>query len=254
MTPVPDEAALTVEGLCAGYGGGDILHDVSFTVPEGGITCIVGPNGAGKSTLLASISGLLRPRRGRVLLRGEPVTGRSPRQVLAMGMVHVPQHHSLFRDMTVAENLDLGGYTISDRRLLARAARRGARDVPRRGGVGAEEGGQPVRRPAAAGRVRPVPHARSVPDHPGRALHGAGAEGAALGVRRGPMMNAAGKTVLLVEQNARAGLRLSTHGVVLENGRVRLAGTGREVLENPEIGALYLGGGTGTASDSAVLP
>jgi branched-chain amino acid transport system ATP-binding protein len=67
-------------------------------------------------------------------------------------------------------------------------------------------------------------------------------------------MNAAGKTVLLVEQNARAGLRLSTHGVVLENGRVRLAGTGREVLENPEIGALYLGGGTGTAPGRAVLP
>ena len=108
-------AALAVEGLCSGYGGGDILHDVSFTVPEGGLTCIVGPNGAGKSTLLASISGLLRPRRGRVLLRGEPVTGRTPRQILDLGVVHVPQQHSLFRDMTVAENLDLGGYTIRDR-------------------------------------------------------------------------------------------------------------------------------------------
>jgi len=95
-------AALAVEGLCAGYGGGDILHDVSFTVPDGGLTCIVGPNGAGKSTLLASISGLLRPRRGRVLLHGEPVTGKSPRQVLDLGVVHVPQQHSLFRNMTVA--------------------------------------------------------------------------------------------------------------------------------------------------------
>ena len=112
------EAALVVQGLCAGYGGGDILHDVSFTVPEGGITCIVGPNGAGKSTLLASISGLLRPRRGQVLLHGELVTGRSPRQILGLGLVHVPQHHSLFRDMTVAENLDLGGYTIRDHKLL----------------------------------------------------------------------------------------------------------------------------------------
>src|SRR5271156_366094 len=98
------DAALVVEGLYAGYGGGDILHDVSFTVPTGGITCVVGPNGAGKSTLLAAISGLLRPRRGRVLLHGQPVTGRTPRQVLQLGIVHVPQQHSLFRDMTVREN------------------------------------------------------------------------------------------------------------------------------------------------------
>ena len=124
-------AALVVQGLCAGYGGGDILHDVSFTVPEGGITCIVGPNGAGKSTLLASISGLLRPRRGRVLLHGEPVTGRSPRQILGLGLVHVPQHHSLFRDMTVAENLDLGGYTIRDHKLLGAGARRCSSFSPR---------------------------------------------------------------------------------------------------------------------------
>src|SRR5271165_7377023 len=103
MRTTMTDDVLVVEGVTAGYGGGDVLHDVSFTVPEGGITCIVGPNGAGKSTLLASISGLLRPRRGQVLLRGEPIAGRSPRQILGMGMVHVPQHHSLFRDMTVAE-------------------------------------------------------------------------------------------------------------------------------------------------------
>ena len=117
---VSGTAALAVEGLCAGYGGGDILHDVSVTVPEGSLTCIVGPNGAGKSTLLASISGLLRPRRGRVLLRGEPVTGKTPRQILDLGVVHVPQQHSLFRNMTVAENIDLGGYTIRDRAVLDR--------------------------------------------------------------------------------------------------------------------------------------
>ncbi len=99
------EPALVVDGLVAGYGGGDVLREVSFTVPEGGITCIVGPNGAGKSTLLATISGLLRPRRGTITLRGEPLAGKSPRQVLRMGVVHVPQRHSLFRDMTVRENI-----------------------------------------------------------------------------------------------------------------------------------------------------
>ena len=106
-------------GLCSGYGGGDILHPCRSQSPRW-LTAVVGPNGAGKSTLLASISGLLRPRRSRVLLRGQPVTGRTPRQILDLGVVHVPQQHSLFRDMTVAENLDLGGYTIRDRALLAR--------------------------------------------------------------------------------------------------------------------------------------
>src|SRR5579859_5008389 len=111
--------ALVVEGVVAGYGGGDVLHDVSMTVAEGGITCVVGPNGAGKSTLLATISGLLRPRRGSITFRGQPLVGKSPRQILDLGLVHVPQAHSLFRDMTVRENIELGGYTVRDRSVLA---------------------------------------------------------------------------------------------------------------------------------------
>src|SRR6266567_3019674 len=89
------EPILVVDGLVAGYGGGDVLRGVSFTVQEGGITCIVGPNGAGKSTLLAVISGLLRPRLGSVRFRGEPVAGKTPRQILTMGVVHVHQRRSL---------------------------------------------------------------------------------------------------------------------------------------------------------------
>jgi ABC-type branched-subunit amino acid transport system ATPase component len=239
---VASEPALTVEGLCAGYGGGDILHDVSFTVPEGGITCIVGPNGAGKSTLLAAISGLLRPRRGQVLLRGEPVAGRSTRQILALGMVHVPQHHSLFKDMTVAENLDLGGYAISDRKLLA-ARRSGVHEMfPQVAEWAPKKAGS-----LSGGQQRLVEFARCLMLDPSLIILDEPSMGLAPKVLRSVfdavmMMNAAGKTVLLVEQNARAGLRLSTRGVVLENGRVRLSGSGREVLEHPEIGALYLGG------------
>ncbi len=90
------EPLLSVRGVIAGYGGGDILKQVSFDVPEGGITCIVGPNGAGKSTMLATISGLLRPRRGEVRFGGEVISGLSPRQILARGIAHVPQAHSLF--------------------------------------------------------------------------------------------------------------------------------------------------------------
>ena len=240
-----------VQGLCAGYGGGDILHDVSFAVPEGGITCIVGPNGAGKSTLLASISGLLRPRRGRVLLHGEPVTGRSPRQILGLGLVHVPQHHSLFRDMTVAENLDLGGYTIRDHKLLGRRRAQVLELFPEVAAWAPRKAGS-----LSGGQQRLVEFARCLMLDPSLIILDEPSMGLAPKVLRSVFnavraMNTVGKTVLLVEQNARAGLRMSTHGVVLENGRVRLSGTGREVLENPEIGALYLGGASGAASGGA---
>ena len=234
--------ALRVDGLVAGYGGGDVLHEVSFSVPEGGITCVVGPNGAGKSTLLATISGLLRPRRGTITLRGEPLAGKSPRQILRMGVVHVPQNHSLFRDMTVRENIELGGYTISSRSLLARRRSRVEDLFPEVRAWAPKKAGS-----LSGGQQRLVEFARCLMLDPSLVILDEPSMGLSPKVLRSvfaavAMMNADGKTVLLVEQNARAGLKMSTHGVVLENGRVLLAGTGREVLEHPEIGALYLGG------------
>jgi ABC-type branched-subunit amino acid transport system ATPase component len=245
MTTRPAAAmtdALRVDGLVAGYGGGDVLHEVSFSVPEGGITCVVGPNGAGKSTLLATISGLLRPRRGTITLRGEPLAGKSPRQILRMGVVHVPQNHSLFRDMTVRENIELGGYTISSRSLLARRRSRVEDLFPEVRAWAPKKAGS-----LSGGQQRLVEFARCLMLDPSLVILDEPSMGLSPKVLRSvfaavAMMNADGKTVLLVEQNARAGLKMSTHGVVLENGRVRLAGTGREVLEHPEIGALYLGG------------
>ena len=100
-TSTTARSVLKIDELVAGYGGGDVLRGVSLEVPEGGITCVVGPNGAGKSTLMATISGLLRPRLGSMMLDGQNLVGRSPRQVLERGVVQVPQNHSLFRDMTV---------------------------------------------------------------------------------------------------------------------------------------------------------
>ena len=111
-------ALLEVDGLVAGYGGGDVLKGVDFCVPRGSITCIVGPNGAGKSTLLAAVSGMLTPRRGRVCFDGRDIVGCSPREVLLAGMVLVPQNHSLFRNMTVRENVRLGGFTLRDKALV----------------------------------------------------------------------------------------------------------------------------------------
>jgi ABC-type branched-subunit amino acid transport system ATPase component len=240
--PAPGEPALVVDGLVSGYGGGDVLHEVSMTVAEGGITCVVGPNGAGKSTLLATISGLLRPRRGSITFRGEPLVGKSPRQILDAGLVHVPQNHSLFRDMTVRENIELGGYTIRDRALIARRRADIEQTFPQvaswsRKKAGALSGGE--QRLVEFARCLMLDPALVILDEPSMGLSPKVLRSVFDAVR---MMNARGKTILLVEQNARAGLRLSTHGVVMENGRVRLAGTGEQVLGHPEIGALYLGG------------
>jgi ABC-type branched-subunit amino acid transport system ATPase component len=235
-------SVLKIEDLVAGYGGGDVLRGVSLEVPEGGITCVVGPNGAGKSTLMASISGLLRPRRGSMLLDGENLVGRSPRQILRLGVVQVPQNHSLFRDMTVKENVELGGYILADRALTARRLTAVFGVFPQIAGWAGQKAGS-----LSGGQQRLVEFARALMLEPKLLMLDEPSMGLAPRVLRTVFdairqMNAAGTTILLVEQNARAGLRLSGHGVVMENGRVRLSGSGREVLENPEIGALYLGG------------
>ncbi len=248
------ESALVIEGITAGYGGGDVLHDVSFSVPAGGITCIVGPNGAGKSTLLAVISGILRPRSGQVLHRGERLSGKRPREVLRAGVVLVPQSHSLFPDMTVEENIELGGYMLRNRSLVA--SRRAAVQelFPDIGAWAKKKAGS-----LSGGQQRLVEFARCLMLDPAVIILDEPSMGLAPKILRvvfGAVqeMNAQGKTVLLVEQNARAGLRLASTGVVLENGRVRLAGTGREVLEHPEIGTLYLGGQAGSGQPKSSEP
>jgi ABC-type branched-subunit amino acid transport system ATPase component len=241
-TSTTARSVLKIDGLTAGYGGGDVLRGVSLEVPEGGITCVVGPNGAGKSTLMASISGLLRPRLGSMMLDGQDLVGKSPRQVLRLGVVQVPQNHSLFRDMTVWENVELGGYILGDRALTARRITAVFDVFPQIADWSRQKAGS-----LSGGQQRLVEFARALMLEPKLLMLDEPSMGLAPKILRTVFdairqMNAAGSTILLVEQNARAGLRLSSHGVVMENGRVRLSGTGREVLENPEIGALYLGG------------
>jgi len=238
-------SVLKIRDLVAGYGGGDVLRGVSLEVAEGGITCVVGPNGAGKSTLMASISGLLRPRLGSIELDGQNLAGMSPRQVLRLGVVQVQQNHSLFRDMTVRENIELGGYILNDRALTARRAAAVFEVFPDIGGWTGKKAGS-----LSGGQQRLVEFGRALMLEPRLLLLDEPSMGLAPKILRTVFgairqMNAGGTTILLVEQNARAGLRLSSHGVVMESGRVRLSGTGREVLENPEIGALYLGGAVG---------
>jgi branched-chain amino acid transport system ATP-binding protein len=236
------EPMLSIDRVTAGYGGGDILKRVTFDVPEGGITCIVGPNGAGKSTLLSTISGLLRPREGQIRFKGRVISGLSPRQVLDLGIVQVPQAHSLFPEMTVRENVEMGAFTIDDNRLV-------------RERLAAVEELYPIVRERAdekagslsGGQQRLVEFARCLMLDPSLIILDEPSMGLDPQIRQVVFemiatMHRRAKTILLVEQNARAGLKLSSHGVVLENGMVRLTGSGRDVLEHPEIGALYLGG------------
>lgn len=245
--PAQGPCALEVTGVVAGYGGGDVLRGVSIQVMQGGITCVVGPNGAGKSTLLSTISGLLRPRLGEITLHGERLTGKSPRQILRAGVVQVPQNHSLFKDMTVRENIDLGGYMIRDRKLVN--ARIDAvfdlfPQVRDWAGMkaGALSGGQ--QRLVEFARALMLDPALILLDEPSMGLSPMVLKSVFSAARQ---MNSNGATILLVEQNARAGLKFSNYGVVMENGTVRLSGTGREVLEHPEIGELYLGGAVKSA-------
>jgi ABC-type branched-subunit amino acid transport system ATPase component len=239
---------LAFRGVVAGYGGGDVLHGVSFAVPERGITCVVGPNGAGKSTLLSTVSGIVRARLGEIVFRGEPLGALSPRQRLLRGIVQVPQNHSLFREMTVRENVELGAFLIRDHALVRRRYDEVVAHFPVVAERAKDKAGS-----LSGGQQRLVEFARClmldpdlvVLDEPSMGLDPKTQRAVFSTVRA---MNRQGRTVLLVEQNARAGLQLATHGVVLENGRVRLQGSGQEVLEHPEIGALFLGGAVARTS------
>jgi branched-chain amino acid transport system ATP-binding protein len=236
------EPLLMIDGVTGGYGGGDILKQVSFGVPEGGITCIVGPNGAGKSTLLSTISGLLRPRQGEIRFQGRVISRLQPRQILDLGIAQVPQAHSLFPEMTVRENVEMGAYTVRDSRLVRQRLDAVSELYPIVRERGDEKAGS-----LSGGQQRLVEFARClmldpkliILDEPSMGLD---PQVRAIVFEMIETMHRQGKTILLVEQNARAGLKLSSHGVVLENGMVRLMGSGRDVLEHPEIGALYLGG------------
>jgi ABC-type branched-subunit amino acid transport system ATPase component len=249
--PAAPPVLLTMRGVTAGYGGGDILKQVTIDVPAGAITCIVGPNGAGKSTLMATISGLLTPREGEIRFKDEPISALSPRQILARGISQVPQAHSLFNDMTVRENVEMGAFTVKDKALVKQRLAMVEELYPIVRERADEKAGS-----LSGGQQRLVEFARCLMldpelimlDEPSMGLD---PRTRALVFGMVQQMNTQGKTILLVEQNARAGLKLSAHGVVLENGIVRLTGSGREVLEHPEIGALYLGGAAAPAGAAA---
>jgi branched-chain amino acid transport system ATP-binding protein len=233
---------LQLDSVYAGYGGGDVLRGVSLTAEQGSITCIVGPNGAGKSTVMATISGLLKPRQGDIIFDGRSIRGLGPQQILARGLALVPQAHSLFPALTVRENVEVCAYMLNDAALVRRRLAEVEALFPIVRERATEKAGS-----LSGGQQRQVEFARSLMldpalvmlDEPSMSLDPKTAKEMFKTVKH---MNESGRTILLVEQNVRSGLGVATHGVVMESGKVRLIGPAQDILNNPEISALYLGG------------
>jgi branched-chain amino acid transport system ATP-binding protein len=239
---------LALKDVHAGYGGAAVLHGVSLHVGDGETVALVGANGAGKSTLLKCISGLVRIRRGAVVLDGESIGAvPAPRRV-ARGIAHVPEGREVFGALTVAENLRLGAYATRDAGAIARRvedvlarfpALRERLDRP----AGELSGGQ--QQMLAIGRGLMAAPRVLLLDEPSLGLAPPLVE-QIFGILRD--LRRAGIAVLIAEQNARMALAAADRGYVLENGRVVAEGSGRELLESPEIVARYLGVGVAPSS------
>jgi branched-chain amino acid transport system ATP-binding protein len=233
---------LAISDLRVGYGQADVLRGVELELERGSITCVIGPNGAGKSTILKVLSGLLRPRRGTVHFEGEPIGGLSPAAILARGVVHVPQDRSLFPLMTIWDNLLLGGHSLSDRALVARRAEAIAERFPIVAERRHERAGT-----LSGGQQKLIEIARSLMLEPKLILldeptMGLDAKARTAVFETISTLNEDGRTVLLVEQNARLGLSVADVGAVMDMGVVRLVGSAASLLDDERVAALYLGG------------
>jgi branched-chain amino acid transport system ATP-binding protein len=243
---------LTLKGVVAGYGGGDVLQGVDLEVERGTVVCIVGPNGAGKSTVLRAVSGLLTPRIGEIHLDGERIDTRSAAEILRLGVAQVPQSNGLFPNITVKENVLMGAYIVRrDRAYLKRRFGELAESFPIIADRANDKAGN-----LSGGQRRMVEFARSLMlepkvvmlDEPSLGVDPKSLKLIHDSVRR---MLDRGRTVLMVEQNVRFGLRLADHGIVMESGRVLLDGRADDVLNNPEMSALYFGGTVRAPADGA---
>ena len=234
------EPLLVAEDLVAGYVAEvDILDGTALEVREGEIATVVGPNGAGKSTLIKTIFGLVRPRRGRVTLRGEDLTGLEPHSITRRGMSYVPQLDNVFPSLSVEENLEVGSLdrSLTGERIEAMYGLFPRLGERRRQAAGTMSGGE-RQMLAMARALMPDPQVLLL-DEPSAGLAPAFVEQIFAQVEE---INRAGVTVVMVEQNARRALAMSDRGYVLDLGRNRFQGSGREVLDDPNVAELYLGG------------
>jgi branched-chain amino acid transport system ATP-binding protein len=236
-----DGALLSVEGVSAGYVDVDVIHGVSISVATAEIVCIIGPNGAGKSTLIKAVAGLLRPRGGRVILDGKDITGAQPHRIVQQGLAYVPQLDNIFPSLTVQENLEMGGF--AEPQFVPERMDSVYRWFPllsqrRRARAATLSGGQ--RQMLGLARALMAGPTLLMLDEPSAGLAPAVVDdifGTILEINNG------GIAVLLVEQNARRALAMAHRGYVLDLGRNRFDGRGRDLLHDPKVVDLYLGGG-----------
>jgi branched-chain amino acid transport system ATP-binding protein len=233
---------LEVKELVAGYGSGpNILKGVNLVVQAGQVQCIIGPNGAGKSTLLKAIVGLLPPREGKIIFKGEEIQRLRPDQILQEGICLVPQERALFPNMTVRENLRMGGYILRDRQLLEQRIEEIFDRFPMlkersHQKAGTLSGGQ--QQMLTMGRTLVLKPDVVMLDEPSLGLAPIIVERIFDIVR---LFAESGLTVILVEQNARKGLEVSDWGCVLDLGKTMFDGPADSILSDPRIQELYLG-------------
>lgn len=233
-----------IEGLLAGYGRMEILHDIDLYAGKGQAVCLIGPNGAGKSTVLHSIYGFTRITGGSIVVDGTDVTHLSPKDKLRnAGIAYILQDNSVFPDMTVEENLFMGGFLLNNRHQVQEAAEQVFAKYPRlrerrtqRAGV--LSGGE--RRLLEISRALIMKPEILLVDEPSIGLEPRFID--MVFEILDDLRRSEGKTIILVEQNAKKGLEFADVGYVLVSGEVAMAGRGEELLQNPDVGRLFLGG------------
>jgi len=233
---------LRVEALVAGYGRMPILHEVSLMVAHGELVSVIGPNGAGKSTVFKAIVGFVRPTDGRVIYDGKEIMGLRPDEVLRRGLAYVPQGRIVFPQMTVLENLEMGAYIERDRRRIRHALEQVYALFPilaerRQQKAGTMSGGE--QQMVAIGRALMTRPKLVLLDEPSLGL---APKFVSLIFDKLMEMKRAGFTLMVVEQNAARALAVADRAYALELGRNRFEGSGQELLADPEVKRLYLGG------------
>jgi branched-chain amino acid transport system ATP-binding protein len=233
---------LEIHDLRAAYGPVEALRGVDLEVRAGELVCLLGANGAGKSSTLRTISGLIRPTGGRIVLDGRPITGLEPAAILAAGIAHCPEGRRVFPYLTVQENLAMGAFVRRDRDGIAADLERVCAHFPilgerRRQAAGTLSGGE--QQMLAIGRALMARPRLILLDEPSLGLAPTVVEttfGIIADIRR------QGTTVLMVEQNAYLALQMADRGYVMETGRIVLAGAARELMTNDHVRRAYLGG------------
>jgi branched-chain amino acid transport system ATP-binding protein len=233
---------LELKKITTGYGPLTVVYDVSLDVSQGEIVCIIGPNGAGKSTVLRAVAGQITPFDGKVLFNGEDVTRVSTAKKGRNGLIFIPQGDNIFPNLTVLENLEMAGLLLQDHAQLHRAIEKALEKFPviketKTRPARELSGGQ--RQMLALCRILLLQPQLVLLDEPSLGLSPLVVDLIFKEIRQ---MNKEGISFLLVEQNARKALSVSHRGYVLELGRNRLTGTGQQLLGNPDVQRLYLGG------------